>query len=300
MGVEIPFVHEFDFEYGRCDQLSPLIRRVICNNPGAFTFRGTGTYIIGQGELALIDPGPIDEAHLTALLAAIGEEKLTHIFITHTHADHSPLANRLRLLTGAKVMGYKPQASICDDGIKPEAEADTSFSPDQVLEHGDIVKGPGWTIEAVFTPGHLDNHMCYALKEEKALFTGDHVMGWSTSIVSPPEGDMKDYFNSLYLLLDRDDEIYWPTHGTCIKDPKNFVQAYIAHRKEREAQVMSCLEEGMSDISTMVKKVYAAIDERLHPAAARSMLAHLIQMTEDGRVLCDGEPTVSATYRLPQ
>ena len=299
--MSIPFVTEFDFEYGRADQLSPLIRRVICENPGAFTFTGTGTYIIGTGQVAVIDPGPINETHMDAILAALGPgETISHIIITHTHSDHSPASAPLKAKTGAPIYGMTPLKRAGFDGPQMEEDADDSFRPDHEIAHGDIIKGDNWTLEAVHTPGHMAAHVCYALREEKALFTGDHVMGWSTSVIIPPDGSMADYMASLDLLLSRDDTVYWPTHGTRIENPHDFVRAYIIHRKGREAQVLAQLGDGQNDIRTMVKVVYAAVDERLHPAAALSMLAHLQDLTARGVVACDGEPTLDARYALVQ
>ena len=289
----IPFVTEFDFTYGKVDRLSPLIRRVICNNPGPFTFTGTGTYILGNGQVGVLDPGPIDDAHIEAILAALEPgESISHIIITHTHGDHSPASAPLKQKTGAPIYGLTPPKSkaisVDSDIPQMEEDADEAFSPDVKVAHGDIIQGGDWSLECVFTPGHMAGHMCYALREEKALFTGDHVMGWSTSVIIPPDGSMSDYMASLDLLLTRDDEIYWPTHGTCIHQPQDFVCAYIAHRKTREAQVLARLEAGDTDIREMVKVVYAAVDKRLHPAAALSMLAHLQDLLERGVVSSDG------------
>ena len=297
--MSIPFVTEFDYAYGRADRLSPLIRRVICNNPGPFTFTGTGTYIIGTGTVAVIDPGPVDEAHIDAILAALQPgERVSHIIITHTHGDHSPASAPLKEKTGAPIYGMSPVKRTAFDGPQMEESADDGFVPDVEVSHGDLIAGGDWTLEAVHTPGHMAAHVCYALREEKALFTGDHVMGWSTSVIIPPDGSMTDYMNSLDLLLSRDDEIYWPTHGTCIENPQDFVRAYITHRRGREAQVLERLQAGQSDIREMVKVVYAEVDERLHPAAALSMLAHLQDLTARHIVDCDGEPTLDAHYRL--
>lgn len=297
--MSIPFVTEFDFEYGRCDRLSPRIRRVICNNPGPFTFTGTGTYIIGNGTVAVIDPGPIDDAHMEAILAALEPgETVSHIIITHTHGDHSPASAPLKQKTGAPIYGMSPAKHESLDGPQMEEDADDTFAPDHEVAHGDIITGGDWSLEALHTPGHMAAHICYALREEKALFTGDHVMGWSTSVIIPPDGSMRDYMRSLDLLLARDDEIYWPTHGTSIDKPQEFVRAYITHRRGREAQVLAQLKAGQSNIRDMVKVVYAAVDERLHPAAALSMLAHLQDLTARGEVQCDGKPTLDAHYTL--
>lgn len=295
----IPFATEFDFEYGRCDQLSPLIRRVIANNPSAFTFTGTGTYIIGTGNVAVIDPGPLLDAHVDAILAALGpDERVSHIVVTHTHLDHSPACKPLQARTNAPTYSFAPPNVESYDGPRLEEDADDMFQPDHVVAHGDLIKGDNWTLECVFTPGHMANHMCYALVEEKALFTGDHVMGWSTSVIAPPDGNMNDYMQSLDLLLSRDDEIYWPTHGTSINDPQNFVRAYIEHRRGREAQIIARLKEGDRHIRDMVATIYADVDKRLHPAAALSVFAHMQDLVTRGRVTCQAKPSLDAAYQL--
>ena len=302
MAVEIPYVRDISFEYGACDEVSPLIRRVVADNPSAFTFKGTGTYIIGHGEVAVVDPGPLLMPHVEALLAALEGETVSHILITHTHSDHSPAAKPLKSLTGAPTYAFGPHGAGMEgagaDDVKVEEDGDMAFRPDVEIRHGDILEGEGWSVECVYTPGHTSNHMCFALREEKALFTGDHVMGWSTSIVSPPDGNMKRYMESLKLLLTRDDEIYWPTHGPAIRDPKPFVRAFIAHREEREQQILKQLAAGRTRIADMVPVVYAAVDKRLYPAAARSMLAHIEYLVERGVVTTEGKPTLGATYRL--
>jgi glyoxylase-like metal-dependent hydrolase (beta-lactamase superfamily II) len=299
MAVSIPYVRDIDIDYGRCDQVTPLIRRVTANNPGGFTFKGTGTYIVGQGTVAVIDPGPMDEDHIKALLAALDGETVSHILVTHCHMDHSPAAEPFKKATGAKTFAFGPHGSgQSGDTIQIEEGADRAFVPDVEIRDGDILEGPGWTLECVFTPGHTSNHMSFALREEKALFTGDHVMGWSTSIVSPPDGDMVTYIASLNLLLDREDEIYWPTHGAPITDPKPFVRSFLEHRADRERQIIDQIKAGRAAIGDMVPVMYAETDKRLHPAAARSVLSHLIKMVAEGQVACDGEPSLKSTYQL--
>ena len=298
MAVQIPFVRDITFEYGECDELSPLIRRVVARNPSAFTYLGTGTYIIGRGNVAVVDPGPLVEEHIDALMKALEGETVTHILITHTHTDHSPAAAPLKKLTGAETYAFGPHGSGGGAEVKVEEDGDTDFVPDVMVAHGDIIEGDGWTIECVHTPGHTSNHMCFALREEKVLFSGDHVMGWSTSVVSPPDGNMKQYMDSLKLLLARDDEVYWPTPGPAITDPKPFVQAFIAHREDREKQIVEQLKAGHSTIAEMVPVMYAAVDKRLHPAAARSVFAHMEHLVETGKVTCEGEPKLSSVYSL--
>lgn len=294
MSVKIPYVFEEAPEYGAVEQVSPLIRRVTAKNPSAFTFHGTGTYIVGHGKVAVIDPGPLMDAHVDALLKAVEGEEVTHILITHTHNDHSPAAAPLKKKTGAPTYGFGPHGSGKES---VEEGGDMAFVPDVTIRHGDRIQGDGWTFECVHTPGHTSNHMCFALLEEKALFTGDHVMGWSTSIVSPPDGDMRAYMDSLDLLLQRADEIYWPTHGAPIRDPKPFVRAFVEHRLDRERQIMDQIDAGHSKIADMVPVMYAAVDPKLYPAAARSVLAHVVRMVEDGRLKTDsGEATQNASY----
>ncbi|WP_269714015.1 MBL fold metallo-hydrolase [Caulobacter sp. NIBR2454] len=292
----IPFVRDLEFQYGRCDWVSPLIRRVIADNPGPFTYLGTGTYIVGQGEVAVIDPGPDLPAHLDALLAAIGDERVTHILVTHDHADHSPLAAALSAATGARVWGRSrrtvTQAAGFDD------DHDEAFRPDFEVRDGELFDGPGWTLEAVPTPGHTSNHVAYALRQENALFSGDHIMGWSTTVISPPDGNMADYFASLERVKARGFSTLWPTHGPPITEPQPFIEAYIAHRKAREAQVLASLAQGPTTIRAMVPVLYAAVDPRLHPAAAHSLLGHVVQLVDEGRVISDGPPGVEATLRL--
>ncbi len=298
--VSIPFVREMDFEYGRCDRVSPLIRRVIAENPSAFTFTGTSTYIIGKGTVAVVDPGPLMEDHLSAIKRAVEGETVSHILITHTHADHSPLAAPLKAWCGAPTYGFGPHgAGKAAQGVRIEEGGDLSFMPDIKVADGDTIEGDGWTVECVYTPGHTSNHMSFCLREEKALLCGDHVMGWSTTVVSPPDGDMGDYFRSLDKLLARDDEILWPTHGPPVRQPKPFIEAYVAHRRAREDQILACLADGIGRIPDMVARMYAEVDVRLHPAAALSVYAHLKHMTEDGRVATDGSPAPDSVYRLP-
>ncbi len=300
MATAIPFVWKYDFEYATLETLTPLIRRVTARNPSGFTFHGTGTYVIGHGNVAVIDPGPLDEEHIEALKSTLEGETVSHIMITHTHFDHSPAAAPLKEYWGTKTYGYGPHgAGKAEEGVKIEEGGDMDFVPDVVCKDGDVIEGDGWTIECVHTPGHTSNHLCFALKEENALFTGDHVMGWSTSVIGPPDGDMTAYMESLEKLLKRDEDIYWPTHGTCIKDVKTFVQAFIDHRLDRERQILECLGSGYSKITDMVPVMYTETDKALYPAAERSVLAAMIRMIDTGQVSCDtDEPRVSSTFTV--
>ena len=297
MAVVIPYVREIDIEYGRCDKVSPLIRRVTANNPGPFTYMGTGTYIVGRGEVAVIDPGPDMGEHLEAIHAAIPGERVSHILVTHHHIDHSPLAKPLSQSTGARVWGRAVAGPIVEDAVKLEAGYDR-FTPDIPLAGGEVIEGDGWTFEAIHTPGHTSNHICYALREENALFSGDHIMGWSTTVVTPPDGNMGDYLRSLQRVRERDFATLWPTHGPPIRDVTPFLEAYAAHRLDRERQILGRLAAGDTRIKAMVPVIYAAVDPRLHPAAAHSVLAHMIELVKSGRVVAEGSPALDSEYRL--
>jgi glyoxylase-like metal-dependent hydrolase (beta-lactamase superfamily II) len=285
--METPeFSQELDVIYGASLQISPLVRRVVARNPSAFTYTGTGTFIIGHGRVAVIDPGPADANHIDAICNATLGETISHIVITHTHRDHSPGAAPLAAATGASVVGCAP-IMIEDEGPRADESFDTTYAPLLILHDGDAVTGPGWTLRAVHTPGHTSNHLCYALEEEKALFTGDHVMGWSTTVVSPPDGNMTDYFASLRKLLMRDDQRYYPTHGKPVDAPQKFVRALIAHRKMREAQILDCLKQGLTTVPDIVARLYVTVPKMLHGAAARSVLAHLNDLEAQSRVAAD-------------
>ncbi|MFP4520151.1 MAG: MBL fold metallo-hydrolase [Oceanicaulis sp.] len=297
--MSIPFVRDFDFEYGRCDRLSPLVRRVVAPNPGPFTFTGTGVFIVGNKTVAVIDPGPADPAHEAALDAALEGETVSHVLVTHHHLDHSPLAHRLARKHGARVHGMSPAPAKPAGGeVRMEAGDDAGFRPDVEIRDGDRVDGPGWTLQALHTPGHTSNHVCYALKEENTLFSGDHVMGWSTSVVSPPDGSMGDYIAQLERIRALDFDLIRPTHGPEITETRTFLDAYIEHRRARERQILAELEAGRTKIRDMVASMYADVDKRLHPAAAHSVLAHMIHLVEQGRVVASGKTGLDAEYRL--
>jgi glyoxylase-like metal-dependent hydrolase (beta-lactamase superfamily II) len=274
--------------FGIAERLSPLVRRVLAPNPSAFTFTGTGSYIIGNGTVAVIDPGPNDPRHLAALLAAVAGETVSHIVITHTHMDHSPAAIPFAAATGAAIVGCAPLV-LADDGPRADAGFDASYAPDRVLADGDCVAGPGWQLCAIATPGHTSNHLCYALLQEAAVFTGDHVMGWSTTVVAPPDGDMAAYMASLKKLTLRDDALYYPTHGAPVADPQRFVRGLMAHRRQRETQILGQLADGGKTIPAMVAVMYAGVNPQLRPAAGRSVLAHLIDLRARGKVRPAGD-----------
>jgi glyoxylase-like metal-dependent hydrolase (beta-lactamase superfamily II) len=272
---------------GRVERLGGRIRRILAPNPSPFTHTGTQTYIVGEGEVAVIDPGPDLPAHLEALVAALAGERVAAILCTHTHRDHSPASRPLKAATGAPIVGCAP-LSLADSGPRADESFDSDYRPDRVLADGERLLGAGWTIEAVATPGHTSNHLCLALGEAGALFTGDHVMGWSTSVVAPPDGDMADYMASLDRLLGRHDRIYYPAHGPAVEDPHVHVRRLIDHRRMRERQILGHVERGEGRIPAMVEAMYADIDPRLFPAAGRSVLAHLLDLERRRRVRQEG------------
>jgi glyoxylase-like metal-dependent hydrolase (beta-lactamase superfamily II) len=314
----IPFVTLDDAHYGEVVQVSPLIRRVIARNPSKYTYLGTGTYIVGHGDVAVVDPGPTIDAHRDALAAALRDERVRTIVVTHCHGDHSPLAAWLHATTGAPTVAFGPHGAVDDEPDEPDpqdvapdgpAEApdphdepketlDLAFEPDVRVADGSVAAaGPGYTLRAVHTPGHTSNHMCYALDEEGALFTGDHIMGWSTTIVSPPDGDMRAYIESLRKVQGRADAVLWPTHGAPVTDPAPFLQAYLDHRLQREAQVLEMVRGGVTKIVDIVDVLYVDVKPELHKPARRSVLAHLVKLVADGQVACDTErPRVRSHY----
>lgn len=282
--TDLQFDRNFEVTPGKADRVSPLVRRVLVNNPSPYTFKGTNSYIVGSGHVAVIDPGPDDDAQLAALLDAVRGETVTHILVTHSHADHSPLARRLQQVTGAITMAYGAVEAPPSAGLRLDASIDHDFEPDQRLAESDCVSGPGWTLEALFTPGHMSNHMCFALKEEKALFAGDHVMAWATSVIAPPDGDMGQYFASLRKLLDRDDHVYHPGHGPSKRDPLPLVRGYLAHRRMREEAIRARVAQGARSVGEIVASIYADVDPKLHGAAALSTTAHLDHLVEQGKL----------------
>lgn len=285
---------------GEAELVEPLVRRVLAPNSSPYTFTGTVTYIVGSGkDVAVIDPGPNGtgtaghadtsaDGHVDAILRAVGSARIAAILCTHTHRDHSPAAGPLREMTGAPVIGCAPLV-LDDSGPRADAAFDPTYVPDRVLADRESVRGDGWTIEAVATPGHTSNHLCYALCESGALFTGDHVMGWSTSVVSPPDGDMGAYMESLQKLHDRDDRVYYPAHGPAIDRPRQFVRGMLGHRRQRERQIVTIAQAGPRTIPDFVGAMYKGLDPALHGAAGRSVLAHLIDMERRGAVVRSGD-----------
>lgn len=274
---------------GRIERPEPLVRRILAPNASPYTYTGTQTYLVGDDKaVAVIDPGPAEDAHLDALIAAIGGAQVVAIACTHTHRDHSPAAAPLAKRTGAPIIGCAP-LTMEDDGPRADAAFDVDYRPDRVLRDGESIRGPAFTLTALATPGHTSNHLCFALEESDALFTGDHVMGWSTSVVAPPDGDMGDYMRSLDLLYQRQDRIYYPAHGAPIDNPRQFVRSMIGHRRQRERQILRLLEEGVGAIPALVARMYAGLDPRLVGAAGRSVLAHLIDLERRGLARREGE-----------
>lgn len=287
---------------GDCEQHELLVRRVLAPNPSPYTFTGTQTWIVGAGhDVAVIDPGPMGSGasvgdpadingvgHIDAILRVVGEQRVAAILCTHTHRDHSPAAAPLKAATGAPIIGCAALA-LSDDGPRADSAFDPDYAPDHVLADGERIAGDGWTIEAVATPGHTSNHLCFALVETGALFTGDHVMAWSTSVVSPPDGDMAAYMASLSKLHERDDRVYYPAHGPAVTKPRQLVRGMLGHRKQRERQILRELERGTRVIPDMVQHMYKGLDPRLTGAAGRSVLAHLIDLEARGRVVREDE-----------
>ena len=298
--MAIPYIREIEFEYGVVQQVSPLIRRVIANNPGPFTYVGTGVYIVGHGEVAVIDPGPEDSIHFEALKAALDGETVTHVLVSHGHSDHSPLARPLAEWAGCKT--YAKNCGVPTAKGELGSADDLGFIPDVKVGDGDVISGPGWTLDVIETPGHTCNHLCFGLREENACFSGDHIMGWSTTVVAPPDGDMADYMNSLDKIQEMKFDILWPTHGNPVRGAAfvdEFITEYANHRRAREAAVIAQLQSGETSIPEMVKVMYADVDSRLHPAAAMSVLGHMIKLIREGVAISpDEKPTVRSHFEL--
>jgi glyoxylase-like metal-dependent hydrolase (beta-lactamase superfamily II) len=302
MSEDIPYDKSFDLPPDTVEQVALGVRRILCNNPGPFTFKGTVSYIVGQGRVAIIDPGPVDEAHIAALLDAVRGETVTHIIVTHTHRDHSPAAARIKAATGAPTFAEGPHRAarplFVGEPPRLESGGDRDFHPDNILRDGDIIDGSGWTLEAVATPGHTANHMAFALKEANVLFSGDHVMAWSTPVVAPPDGSMSDYMASLEKLAGRAEPIYFPGHGGAVRDAPRFVQHYIRHRRSREQSILHRLAKGESDIPALVRAIYIGLDPRLTKAAGLSVFAHLEDLVVRGIVATERAPSIDGRYRL--
>ena len=285
VSATIPFKKEMSFEYGLAQNVAPGVRRIVAENPSAFTHFGTNTYIVGRGEVAVIDPGPEIAEHVDNINAALIGETVTQIVVTHTHVDHSPASSWLKEVTGAPILGAYPQPQASG---KPVEAAQEDFKPDEVISDGSLISGPNWNLRALYTPGHMSNHYCFALEDNNILFSGDHVMGWNTTIVSPPDGNMRDYLRSLRICLGRDETLYLPGHGPEIRNTHSFVRAYLNHRLMREDEIASCIANGVNTIPAMVKSMYTHLPTEMHAAAARSVLAHIEHMAETGRAKYEG------------
>lgn len=279
----IPFNHEFEFRYGIVEPVTDGIRRIVARNPGPFTGPGTGTYIIGRGEVAVIDPGPMLPDHVDALLAGLGEETVSHILVTHTHADHSPAARLLRQRTGAPVFAFGPHAR--DSAGELEGGVDREFVPDFLLDDGDEVPGDGWSLEVIHTPGHCSNHICFAWPGAGALFCGDHIMAWSTPVIIPPDGSVGDYIESLDRLSQRPERVFYPTHGTPITEPGNFIAKVREHRLNRVEQVAAAIADGVDNLPSLRRRIYTDIPRNLEAGAELSLLASILYLQERGHVL---------------
>lgn len=294
------FNRDFEPSYGIAVPVADGVQRITVNNPSAFTFHGTNSYIVGDKSVAVIDPGPVDEAHFRALMTALNGREVTHIFVSHTHRDHSPLAARLREVTGAMTVAEGPHRAarpLHEGESNPFAESsDTDFVPDIVLGDGESISGDGWTLTALHTPGHTANHSAFALDDSGIVFSADHVMAWATTIVAPPDGSMSDYMASLDRLLKRKDRMFLPGHGGPVNDPKAFMRGLRAHRRMREKAVLARLRAGDRTIPDMVKVIYRSTDPRLHGAAALSVLAHMEDLIEKGEVQTDGPPSLHGIY----
>jgi glyoxylase-like metal-dependent hydrolase (beta-lactamase superfamily II) len=299
--MSLEFETAFDPSYGTAVRVAEDVSRVTVNNPGPFTFHGTNSYVVGKDTLAVIDPGPEDDAHFETLMATIAGRPVSHIFVSHTHRDHSPLAARLKAATGALVVAegpYRPARPLGIGGLNPlDASNDTDFTPDLHLSDDHVVEGDGWAIRGVFTPGHAANHMAFALEGAGILFSADHVMAWATTIVAPPDGSMSDYMASLHKLLARDDRIYLPGHGGPVRKPLPFLRGLKAHRKMRERAILERLRAGDRTIPDMVAAIYRDTNPALHGAAGLSVLAHLEDLTTRGDAVADDGVSIDGVFR---
>jgi glyoxylase-like metal-dependent hydrolase (beta-lactamase superfamily II) len=303
MSAELAFNRRDDVDYGVAEAVAPDVRRVVANNPGPYTFLGTNTYIVGSGSVAVIDPGPADKAHLAAIANATRGERVSHILITHSHRDHCSAAQPLQVMLGGEIVAYGPTGTprgASTPGLG-ETFVDSSFTPDRPVSDGDTVKGGGFALDVLHMPGHAPDHLCFALVGKRTVFTGDHVMGWNTTVIAPPEGNMADFLDSLDRLMQRRDKVFLPGHGGRIQTPQRVVRAYLTHRKWREQTILSCLNDGVCTIPCIVARLYGALDADLKDAAALSVLAHLEHLIERDMVAADGaQDPLSAFYvRLP-
>ncbi|MCF6321986.1 MAG: MBL fold metallo-hydrolase [Rhizobiaceae bacterium] len=294
------FRTDFDPAYGRAVELAPGVERLTAPNKSAFTFHGTNTYIVGKNNVAVIDPGPLIDDHFEAIMRAVKGRSVTHIIITHTHVDHSPLAARLKEQTGASSWGEGPHRAARDLHIGEtnvlDASGDKDFVPDHAVTHGQVIEGDGWALETLLTPGHTMNHACFALVGTPYMFSGDHVMGWATSIVAPPDGAMSDYMASLEIMIGRDESVYFPGHGGRLEKAREFSRALRAHRKMRETAILSRIRKGDRTIPQIVAVIYKETDPRLHGAAGLSVLAHIEDLMAKGFISGNGPASITGQY----
>ncbi|MFW2391198.1 MAG: MBL fold metallo-hydrolase [Methyloceanibacter sp.] len=290
MSAELAFNRSADVDYGVAEEIAPDVRRIVANNPSPYTFLGTNTYIVGSGDVAVIDPGPADAAHLTAIAEATRGERITHICITHSHRDHCDGALPLQERLGGEIVAFGPTGTTRGAGTSGLGDAfiDSAFTPDLPVADGDTVKGRGFSLDVLHMPGHAPDHLCFALVGKRIVFTGDHVMGWNTTVIAPPEGNMGDFLTSLDKLAQRHDRLFLPGHGGHIETPRRVVRAYITHRKWREQNILACIDDGVSTIPRIVAKLYGAIDADLKGAAALSVLAHLEHLIARDVVTAEG------------
>ena len=290
MSAELAFNRNADVDYGVAEEVAPGVRRVVANNPGPYTFLGTNTYIVGSDEVAIIDPGPADNAHLDAIARATRGQRVSHIFITHSHRDHCDGAFPLKRRLGGKIVAYGPTGT--DRGaVAPglgDGFVDTAFKPDIPASDGDTIKGRGFALDVLHMPGHAPDHLCFALIGQRTVFTGDHVMGWNTTVIAPPEGSMADFLASLERLAERHDKVFFPGHGGRIQTPRRVVRAYMTHRIWREQTILACIDEGVGTIPRIVARLYGGLDTDLKVAAALSVLAHLEFLIARGLVAAEG------------
>jgi hydroxyacylglutathione hydrolase len=308
--LEDPFDCNPEVVYGTAEQVAPGVRRVTCRNPSAMTFLGTRSYLVGEGEVVLIDPGPDDREHLAAIAAALRPgERITDIVVTHSHADHSPGARAVAEATGAPVHGFGPHGAGLSETMRRLKRdrvdlgggegGDGGFAPDHLLAEGDTLAGRGWALTALHTPGHLANHVSLVLEGTGVVFTGDTVMGWATTLVSPPEGDMAAFMATLRRLAERrQDQVYLPGHGHPVRDPRAMLAFQIAHREQRMGQILAALAVGPADAGTLARAIYTDVDPRLLPAARRNVLATLIGLMDEGRVATRGPLSAGAVFAL--
>lgn len=303
MSDTIPFDTSITEPAGQLVQLSPLVRRLIAGNGGPMTFTGTCSYLVGRGQVAIIDPGPDDPGHIERLLQAVSGESVSHIVITHTHRDHSPASRAIKAATGAQIVGCGPHRAARELALGEQnpldAAADREHAPDFEMRNGDAITGQGWSLAAVETPGHTANHLAFALPEEQSLFSGDHVMAWSTSVIAPPDGSMAAFMSSIEKLQGQEHARYWPGHGGPVLEPQRFLRGLVQHRRQREAAILSRIGAGDERITEMVPAIYRGLSPKLHGAAALSVLAQIEMLVADGTLQCsDPAPLLSSRYRL--